>query len=161
MYVPDPAAEREALMDPATFGLWRKDIIRFADLDVLGHVNNVAYMVFFETGRVAFLEQFGRPPRDREHGPVFVLAHIAADYIEELYYPGTVDIGTAVRHVGKSSFHLGHGIFTDGECKATATSVIVQVQGRPLRSVPLTDDQKELVRRIGGATRDREHMAQP
>ncbi len=150
MYVPDPAAEREALMNPDTHTLWRQDIIRFGDLDVLGHVNNVAYMVYFETGRVAFLEQLGRPPADREHGPVFVLAHIAADYIEELYYPGTVDIGTAVRHIGGSSFHLGHAIFANGECKATATSVIVQVQGRPLRSVPLTDDQKALVRRIGG-----------
>ena len=59
------------------------------------------------------------------------------------------DIGTAVRHIGGSSFHLGHAIFANGECKATATSVIVQVQGRPLRSVPLTEDQKALVRRIG------------
>ncbi|MDX1595244.1 MAG: acyl-CoA thioesterase, partial [Gammaproteobacteria bacterium] len=113
MYVPDPQEERRALADPATHTLWREDIIRFGDLDVLGHVNNVAYMVYFETGRVAFLEQLGRPPRDRAHGPVFVLAHIAADYIEELYYPGRVQIGTALRHVGTSSFHLGHGIFVD------------------------------------------------
>ena len=148
MYAPDAAAEREALLRPETYTLWRQDIIRFADLDVLGHVNNVAYMVYFETGRVAFLEKLGRPPRDREHGPTFVLAHIAADYIEELYYPGTVDIGTSVRHVGNSSFHLGHGIFVDGECKAIATSVIVQVQGRPLEAVPLGDDQKALIRSV-------------
>ena len=151
MYVPDPAAERKILMQQQTHTLWRQDIIRFGDLDILGHVNNVAYMVFFETGRVAFLEQLGMPPRDREDGPVFVLAHIAADYIEELYYPGTVDIGTSVRHVGGSSFHLGHAIFADdGHCKATATSVIVQVQGRPLHSVHLSEEQKALVRRIGG-----------
>ncbi len=151
MYIADPAAEREALMQPGTHTLWRQDIIRFGDLDLLGHVNNVAYMVFFETGRVAFLEQLGMPPRDRADAPVFVLAHIAADYIEELYYPGTVDIGTSVRHVGGSSFHLGHAIFSeDGRCKATGTSVIVQVQGRPLHSVPLSDDQEALVRRIGG-----------
>lgn len=148
MHATDPAAERRALSDPATFTLWRQDIIRFADLDPLGHVNNVAYMVYFETGRVAFLEQLGTPPREREHGPVFVLAHIAADYIEELYYPGWVDIGTAMRHVGKSSFHLGHGIFHEGRCKAIATSVIVQVQGRPLEAVPLTEEQKALVRSI-------------
>ncbi len=69
MLGPDRDAERQALADPATHTLWRQDIIRFADLDILGHVNNVAYMVFFETGRVAFLEQLGMPPRDREHGP--------------------------------------------------------------------------------------------
>lgn len=149
MHMPDPEAERRALADPDAYTLWRQDIIRFADLDVLGHVNNVAYMVFFETGRVALLEQLGAPPRDREHGPVFVLAHIAADYIEELYYPGQVDIGTAVRHIGRSSFHLGHGIFADGVCKAVATSVIVQVQGRPLESVPLSAGQLEIVRRFG------------
>ncbi len=143
------APERDALMQPDSFSLWRQDIIRFADLDILGHVNNVAYMVYFETGRVAFLEQLGGlPPRDREHQPTFVLARVAADYIEELYYPGTVDIGTAVRYVGTSSFHLGHGIFRDGRCKAIATSVLVQVQGRPIKSVPLTDEQKTRMRRI-------------
>ncbi|MEX0607234.1 MAG: acyl-CoA thioesterase [Halofilum sp. (in: g-proteobacteria)] len=148
MLGPDPEAERQALADSATHTLWRQDIIRFADLDILGHVNNVAYMVFFETGRVAFLEQLGRPPADREHGPVFVLAHVAADYLAELYYPGTVEIGTALRRVGSSSFHLGHGIFHEGECKAIATSVIVQVQGRPLRHVELTDEQKARIRRV-------------
>lgn len=148
MLGPEPEAERQALADPATHTLWRQDIIRFADLDILGHVNNVAYMVFFETGRVAFLEQFGMPPRDREQGPTFVLAHVAADYLAELYYPGTVDIGTGLRRVGSSSFHLGHAIFHEGECKAIATSVIVQVQGRPLRHIDLTDEQKAQIRRI-------------
>jgi len=149
MDVADAQPERDVLMQHATYTLWRQDIIRFADLDILGHVNNVAYMVYFETGRVAFLEQLGGlPPRDREQQPTFVLARVAADYIEELYYPGSVDIGTAVRHVGTSSFHLGHGIFRDGVCKAVATSVLVQVQGRPIRSVPLSDEQKDLMRRI-------------
>jgi acyl-CoA thioester hydrolase len=148
MYGADPAAEREALADARTYTLWRQDTIRFADLDVLGHVNNVAYMVYFETGRVAFLEQLGRPPRNRTEGATFVLAHIAADYLAEVTYPGQVDIGTAVRRVGTSSFHLGHGIFVGGECKAIATSIIVQVQGHPLRSVALSDEQKERVWRI-------------
>jgi len=144
----DPTHEREVLADPATYTLWRQDIIRFADLDPLGHVNNVAYMVYFETGRIACLEQLGTMSADREAGPVFVLAHIAADYLEEVYYPGTVDIGTAVRHIGRSSFHLGHGIFVEGVCKAIATSVIVQVQGRPLVSVPLGGEQLEKIRRL-------------
>lgn len=149
MYGPDPRAERDALARPETYGLWRQDIIRFADLDVLGHVNNVAYMVFFETGRVAFLEQLGAlSPCGRDDRVTFVLAHVAADYLEELYYPGTVEIGTAVRHIGTSSFHLGHGIFHDGACKAIATSVLVQVRGRPIHSVPLTDDQKSRMRSI-------------
>ena len=148
--VEDPEAERRALADPATHTLWRRDIIRFADLDPLGHVNNVAYMVYFETGRIAFLEELGTPARDRDQGPVFVLAHVAADYIEELYYPGTVDIGTGVRHVGSSSFHLGHGIFRDGVCKAVATSVLVQVQGRPLESVALSTTQRERIAALAG-----------
>ncbi len=147
----DPESERRALADPSTHTIWRQDIIRFADLDLLGHVNNVAYMVFFETGRVAFLEQLGEPPHDREHGPVFVLAHVAADYLGELYYPGTVDIGTSLRHVGRSSFHLGHGIFHEGRCSAIATSVIVHARGKPLEATPLTDEQKRQIRTIAGS----------
>jgi acyl-CoA thioester hydrolase len=33
---------------------WRTDVIRFADLDPLGHVNNVAYLTYIESGRVMF-----------------------------------------------------------------------------------------------------------
>jgi len=120
-------------------------------MDILDHVNNVAYMAYFETGRAAFLEKLGMRPGDRDKGPVFVLAHISADYLAELAYPGTVDIDMALRYVGKSAFHLGHGIFAEGVCRAVATSVIVQVEGHPLRSVPLTEQQTALMQEIGAA----------
>ena len=30
------------------------DEVRFSDLDVMGHLNNVAFLVFFESARVAY-----------------------------------------------------------------------------------------------------------
>ncbi len=33
---------------------WRHDVIRFTDLDPIGHVNNLVYIAFFPSDRVIF-----------------------------------------------------------------------------------------------------------
>jgi acyl-CoA thioester hydrolase len=38
-------------MDPASYRFWVTEHIRFADLDLLGHVNNVAFTVYAESCR--------------------------------------------------------------------------------------------------------------
>ena len=43
------------LTDQSSYTYWCEDKIRFADLDTYGHLNNVAYATFAESGRVDFL----------------------------------------------------------------------------------------------------------
>lgn len=90
-------------------------------------------------------------PRGR---PVVRAFHIGADYTEELYCLGTVEIDAAVRDTGKIPFHLGHAIFADGVCKAIATSVILQLQAHQLHAAPFSDEEKALVHRIGDVQED-------
>ena len=42
-----------ALSDPRV--LWTEDILRFADTDALGHINNTTFSVLCESGRVHLL----------------------------------------------------------------------------------------------------------
>ena len=112
------------------------DIIRFGDLDPQGHVNNTVFATFFETGRVAFLHEPGNalsPP-----GTTSVLARLDINFLKELHWPGSVEIGTGVAEIGRSSFTFLQAIFRDGECAATgrATMVMIDAVTRRARRLP-------------------------
>src|SRR3954453_13435800 len=112
------------------------DIIRFGDLDPQGHVNNTVFSTYFETGRVMFLREPGNmlsPP-----GTTSVLARLDINFLRELHWPGTVEIGTATAEIGRSSYTFMQAIFHDGVCAATAraTMVLIDMETRRSRSLP-------------------------
>jgi acyl-CoA thioester hydrolase len=119
------------------------DVIRFGDLDPQGHVNNTVFATFFETGRVMLLREPGNalsPP-----GTTSVLARLDINFLRELHWPGTVEIGTGVAEIGGSSFTFLQAIFHEGECAATgrATMVMIDEATRKARALP-----KEVVARL-------------
>ncbi|CAN5453895.1 thioesterase family protein [soil metagenome] len=109
--------------------------IRYNDTDRQGHVNNAVFATFCEAGRVNFLHSLRRP----DDGPEmwFVLARLVLDYRRELLWPGSVEIGTRVLKVGRTSLTLAQGLFCDGHCVATAETVVVHVDPEARRPVPL------------------------
>ena len=72
------------------------DKLRYGDTDRQGHVNNAVFATFLETGRVELIE--GRSWRDGTAS--FVIARLEIDYVAEVLWPGTVDIGTSVEEGG-------------------------------------------------------------
>ena len=77
------------------------DKLRYGDTDRQGHVNNAVFATFMETGRVELIYDPQNPLL--EEGFSFVLAKLDIDYLAEVLWPGTVDIGTRVVKVGRSS----------------------------------------------------------
>jgi acyl-CoA thioester hydrolase len=133
------AAEDSALpaaTERISYKIWTYDKLRYNDTDRQGHVNNTVFATFFETGRVAFL--YDQKLKLAAPGCGFVVARLAIDFRAELYFPGTVDIGTRVLRIGRSSFVVGQGVFRDDLCVATAESVGVQMNDGTRRSQPLT-----------------------
>jgi len=119
----------------ASYKIWTYDKLRYNDTDRQGHVNNAVFATFFETGRVAFL--YDDKLNLTATGCNFVVARLAIDFRAELYIPGTVDIGTRVLSIGRSSFVVGQGVFKEECCVATAKSVGVQMNDETRRSQPL------------------------
>ena len=108
------------------------DKLRFGDTDRQGHINNVVFAVMYETGRVSALPL-------QEAGFSFVIARITIDYRAEIFWPGTVEIGTAVKAIGNSSVTFVQALFQNGICVSTAESVVVRVAGTTHRSTPLSE----------------------
>ena len=111
--------------------------VRYADIDTLGHVNNVAYYALMESGRVGFFSEAFQPMYAS-----MVIVHSECDYLAEIPV-GTpsVDVTVSVEKVGTTSFTLLHEITRDGTTRARGRTVHV-VLGEDRRPRPLTDDER-------------------
>jgi acyl-CoA thioester hydrolase len=101
------------------------ETIRFGDLDRQNHINNAVFATYFESGRVIILygEEYGLILP----GANFVLAYLSIDFLDEMHWPGEVEIGTAVAGVGNSSIRLDQALFVKGACVATSDNILVLV----------------------------------
>ena len=54
-----------------------------------------------------------------------------------MHWPGTVEIGTRVEHIGRSSIVLAQALFLRGRCVARAKSIVVLIDGATRRATPL------------------------
>ena len=127
------------------YASWTRSTIRYSDLDPNGHVNNGAINAFFEDGRVCFRnEHMLRLGEDILTG--FALVKFSVDYLAPLFFPGSVDIGTVVIRIGKSSFNLGQGIFDGEKCVAIAEVVTVFFDPKNNKSQKLTDELRIILR---------------
>ncbi len=114
------------------------DKLRYGDTDRQGHVNNAVFATFLETGRVELILDADKGLL--APGRSFVLARLEIDLVAEIHWPGTVEIGTAVTKVGRSSIALEQGIFQDGRLCARGVSVVVLVDDATRRSTALPED---------------------
>src|SRR5918997_2770564 len=100
------------------FPYFAPDMVRLGDLDHQNHVNNAVYATYFETGRVMMMrEAFGG--RLNFGGTNFVVARLEINYLRELRWPGTVEVGTGVERMGRSSVVYAQAIFNNGVCAAS------------------------------------------
>jgi acyl-CoA thioester hydrolase len=116
------------------------DKLRYGDTDRQGHVNNAVFATLFETGRVSVFHDPAAPLL--KPGFSFVIARIAIDYRAEIFWPGTVEIGTGVKAVGRSSVTFLQALFQAQKCVALAESVVVQVDAATRKSAPLDEEAK-------------------
>lgn len=122
------------------YRFWLDEHVRFSDLDMLGHVNNIAYAVYCETIRAAFFHKIGLFDIGGDRNNVIV--RFEMDYRHEIRYPAALKIGLVVSVIGTSSFGMQIGIFQGDVCAATATNVVVRWERATRKTVPLEADAR-------------------
>ena len=124
--------------------------IRFADIDVLGHVNNAVFLTYMEVARTAFWAERIGPVRVQEID--FVVARVEIDYRRPVLFGDTLSCDLWLVKVGRSSFTVGYTFAVSGDTVAEARSVQVFVDlatGAP-KAVP--DAFRERVREFLAGT---------
>ena len=82
--------------------------VRFCETDLVGHVNNVSYFIYFEQARVDFVKMLGTSMFTSDWTLAVVSLH--CDYINQAYFDQILEITTSVSRIGEKSFTLVHEI---------------------------------------------------
>jgi acyl-CoA thioester hydrolase len=128
------------------------DDVRFADLDAMGHLNNVTFLAFFQDARVAYVtEAIGAHEPGRTADAGFVVAETKIAYrspgrygerIETLLRPGTI---------GRSSFSCEFEMRVGERLLAEGYAVLVAYDTAAAKPVPVPAPLRERLLADGAA----------
>ena len=111
--------------------------LRFNDTDQIGHVNNAAFVVLLEAGRVEML--FAAGLIDESQGIGGAIVRLELDFLAELNWPGEVRVETAIARLGTKSIQMRQRLFSGDTLVARAASVVVVIDMHARKALPLTD----------------------
>jgi acyl-CoA thioester hydrolase len=119
----------------AGYHFWATEHVRFADLDMLGHVNNKAFATYFETLRVGYFIA-----RGLGDGPLtgMALVRLEIDYRKEIRFPATLRLGVRLLRLGRSSITVACAIFDGDVCASTSLGIVVRFDPEARASKPFT-----------------------
>jgi acyl-CoA thioester hydrolase len=132
---------RENPRPRAAYRWWHRVVLRWADNDAYGHVNNAVHYQWFDSAVNQWLVEKGLLDIERAD-PIGLVVETSCRYFASLAYPGTVDVGIAVERLGTSSVTYRIGIFgqDSGEPAAQGHFIHVYVGRETRRPVALPDD---------------------
>jgi acyl-CoA thioester hydrolase len=120
--------------------------LRYADTDRNGHISNAVFAVCCQNARVELLGDPSRVPLP--HNTQFVIAKLVLEFRAEMHWPGTVEIGTRVASIGRSSVILAQVLYMKERCVAVADSTVILMNGTTRRSMLLPKETAEALRSI-------------
>lgn len=123
-------------LDAASYPVSEDFQTRFQDMDINGHLNNVAFAALFESARV-MLNRRVRPWGERPKNERTMVAEVTITYLAEGRFPGDVTITSGIGRIGTSSWTILQSMHQQGRCIATCDTVVVcrtDNEARPLRS---------------------------
>lgn len=104
------------------------DRVRFSEIDALNHVNNVAYMSWFERMRIRYMQDWGISAYNRADDPRIVIRSGAIHYRQEMVLDEDYIATCGCTAWRNSSFSLKQQVWSGGTLRTTFDCVIVLLQ---------------------------------
>ena len=128
---------------PRLLVLTSRQTLRWADMDMLGHVNNTNYFRYMEQARIEWVYLFAQGqaqagrPYDGGLGPVIVNA--SCDFLVPLVYPADIEVRMYLGDPGRTSVGSFYEIHSGGIKFAQGAAKLVWIDVDSGRPVPLPD----------------------
>ena len=122
--------------------------VRFGDLDAMRHLNNVVFLRYFETARIAFIRSL-LPEHDPAHpeaarfGLIFAECHI--NYRSPVYFDEEVAVECSVGDVRRSAFQVLFTMRVGERLAAQGYGWLVGFDYGAESSMPLPDGFREVL----------------
>jgi acyl-CoA thioester hydrolase len=120
-------------------------VVRFSDVDVYRHVNNVKYFEYYQEARIAMISAMsGLPDEGSGTGGLgVVVAQVDVDYRSPIFFREQhYEVETWVSRVGRSSFVIDGRIRDGDQVLSAARVVMVAFDAATQRSRLLTEGQR-------------------
>jgi len=119
-------------------------VVRWGDMDALGHVNNIMYFRYFESTRLHWFETLGFEPLGTgDQGIVIVDNH--AEYLQPILYPATAVVRMGVHTAGRSSFISAYTISVGNELMTRGSAKIVWIDSHTMKSTPVPESIRLII----------------
>jgi len=119
--------------------------VPFHDIDLLGHVNNINYLIWCETARCEYLAAVIKDQINGRRG--WIMAKQTADYKLPLEFMEQVAVGCRISRIGTKSFEMLYEVWsaTREQLAMHSASTIVVFDYERQHSIPFPDDWRETV----------------
>ena len=125
---------------------------RWGDCDRFGHVNNVQFVRYFESGRLDYFHRVLELDTEPDAIDSLIIADIHVSFLRQINHPCALQVGTRVSRLGNSSFDFEAAIFAQGDddVYATATATCVWFNFRDNHSTPIPPDARATIQQFEG-----------
>ena len=123
------------LLEPGRYPLQSEIELRFSDLDVNRHLNNVALVEILQEGRGRYHRASGMERASKAH--TLMVANLSVQFLGEAFYGHPILCYTGLRSIGRSSQIVAQLALQDEKPVAYAETVMVtMVHGEPSAHSP-------------------------
>lgn len=121
--------------------------VQWGDMDAAQHVNNLAYLKWFETARIDYFNHLGQDVVYNDEKPGFILAKQDVKYLFPVTYPDKVLVALKVTDVMEDRFNMHCKIFSlrHHRLVAIANGLIVSYDYHQATKVPIPEEVKERI----------------
>lgn len=133
-----------------TFRFFTPIRVRYCETDLLGHVNNVSYFMYFEQGRIEYIEHLGITDQLFGEDRMTVVADLQCTYLKPLYLRDPIQLGVRVAKLGRSSIDVEYALMVNDELRAAGRGTIVLVDKKTGRSTAIPNHLREIIQAFEG-----------
>ncbi|PWH87072.1 acyl-CoA thioesterase [Brumimicrobium oceani] len=125
--------------------------VRFADCDMMGHVNNAVYLSYFEQARMHHFGQLVGAEWDyKKQGTLLVKNEVT--YLKPIFLHDFPEISLHLIEIGEKSFTFGYKVTVEGEVRTTGSSKLVCFDFRTNSSVKVFPEFIEAFKQLEETT---------
>ena len=132
--VPRPHPAR---LTAASYPVHHRIEARFGDMDVNGHLNNVALETLHENTRATLNRRvFSNMYNDASRSLRIVTSTIVVHYLREAPWPAMLLSAVGIGHIGRTSYVASTALFLDDACISLCDTVLVLLDGQGPTPIP-------------------------
>ena len=112
--------------------------IRFSDVDSQGHVNHLSILEWIAHCRAKLIDE--RVERSAVEDIDHFLVSLEAEFLEEIFYPGNIEVSGQILEVGGKSVTTSCFVYQGDEILANAKCVNVFHDTTTKKTIPIPDE---------------------